>query len=80
MGVAALVRPQAGRKAGLEVMHTKSCCSCYLWITWSHLASELQERCFSSSVGRGYISTSNIFLNRNIFPLNHCALTAITYF
>lgn len=49
MGVAALVWPRAGRKACLEVMHTKSwCSSCYLWITWSHLASVLQERYFSS--------------------------------
>lgn len=79
MGVAALVWPRAGRKACLGVMHTKSwCSSCYLWITWSHLASELQERYFSSSVGRGYISTSNIFLNMNIFPLNHCGVAVIT--
>lgn len=79
MGVAALVWPQAAVKACLEVMHTKSwCSSCYLWIAWSHLESESQERYFSSSVGRGYIHTSNIFLNMNIFPLNHCGLTVIT--
>lgn len=66
MGVAALVWPRAGMNACLEVMHTKSWCStCYLWITWSHLASELLERYFSSVV-RGYIFTSNIFLNMNI--------------
>lgn len=41
MGVAALVWPRAGMKACLEVMHAKSwCSSCYLWIMWSHLASE----------------------------------------
>lgn len=79
MGVATRVWPRAGMKACLEVMHTKSwCSSCYLWITWSHLASELQEKYFSSSVGRGYISASNIFSNMNIFPLNHCGLAVIT--
>lgn len=79
MGVAALVWPQAAVKACLEVMHTKSWCSgCYLWIAWSHLESESQERCFSSSVGRGYVTTSNIFLNMNILPLHLCGLTVLT--
>lgn len=79
MGVVALVWPRAAVKTCLEVMHAKSWCSgCYLWIAWSHLESESQERYFSSSVGRGYISTSNIFLNMNIFPLNHCVLTVVT--
>lgn len=78
-GFAALVWPPAAVKACLEVMHTKSwCSSCYLWIAWSHLESKSQERYFSSSVGRGYISTSNICLNMNIFPLNHFGLTVIT--
>lgn len=73
MGVAVLVWPQAAVKACLEVMHTKSwCSSCYLWIVWSHLESELQKRYFSSSVGRSSLSTSDIFLNMNIFLLNHC--------
>lgn len=81
MGVAALVWPQATVKACLEVMHSKSWCSgCYLWIAWSHLESELQERYFSSSVGRGDIFPlpTTIFLNMNVFPLNHCGLTVIT--
>lgn len=79
MGVAALVWPRAAVKACLEVMHTKSwCSSCYLWIAWSHLESESQKRYFSSSVGRGDISPSNISLNMNIFPLTHCSLTVIT--
>lgn len=79
MKVAALVWPRAAVKACLEVMHTKSwCSSCYLWIAWSHLESESQERYFSSLVGRGYISTFNMCLNMNIFPLNHCGLTVKT--